>query len=360
MSGTTSSEAQSNRSRSGNIIRRSELSLTDKHTILTGDRPTGPLHIGHYVGSVRSRVELQERFKTYVLIADVQALSDNFDNPAKVRDNTLEVLADYLAVGIDPRKSTIYLQSQIHSTAELTLYFMNLINVGRLSRNPTVKSEIEQRGFGEGVPVGFFTYPINQAADIAQFKSTLVPVGEDQVPMIELCNDIIRAFNRTYKVDLFPECKALVGTNGLLPGTDGALKMSKSAGNGIYLGDSADIVAKKVKSMFTDPTHLKVEDPGKVEGNVVFAYLDFFDPDKAEVERLKDHYRRGGLGDGVVKKRLTEILNATLDPIRTARATFAADPAELKRILKAGTDSAAAVIAENMTKIREAIGFFKL
>lgn len=354
------SSTQSNRSRSGNIVRKEELKASDKHVILTGDRPTGPLHIGHYVGSLRARVEYQNTYKQYILIADTQALSDNFDNPQKVRDNTIEVMLDYLAVGIDPTKSTIYLQSKLITTAELTLYFMNLVNVGRLSRNPTVKSEIEQRGFGESVPVGFFTYPINQAADIAQFQATLVPVGEDQVPMIELCNDITRAFNRLYKTELFPECKALVGSGGLLPGTDGSAKMSKSAGNAIYLGDDVNTVAKKVKGMFTDPNHLKVEDPGKVEGNVVFTYLDFFDEDKAEVQRLKDHYRRGGLGDGVVKKRLTDVLNATLEPIRERRKQFAADRAQVIQILKNGTEVADALVQANMDKVRERIGLFEL
>jgi tryptophanyl-tRNA synthetase len=352
--------AQSNRSRSGAIIRRSELKPDDKHVILTGDRPTGPLHIGHYLGSLRSRVELQQHYKQFILIADVQALSDNFDNPQKVRDNTIEVMLDYLSVGIDPAKCTCYLQSKLITTSELTLYFMNLVNVGRLSRNPTVKAEIEQRGFGEGVPVGFFTYPINQAADIAQFMATLVPVGEDQVPMIELCNDITRAFNRIYKIELFPECKALVGTEGLLPGTDGALKMSKSAGNAMMLCDDATSIAKKVKTMFTDPNHLKVEDPGKVEGNTVFTFLDFFDSDKAELERLKDHYRRGGLGDGVVKKRLTDILNAFLDPIREKRKLFASDKAQVINILKNGTEEADALVSANMEKVRNAIGLFTI
>lgn len=353
------SSAQSNRSNSGTIVRRENLKSNDKHVILTGDRPTGPLHIGHYIGSLKSRVELQDIYKQYIIIADIQALSDNFDNPQKVRDNTIEVMLDYLAVGIDPKKSTVYLASKLITTSELTLYFMNLVNVGKLSRNPTVKNEIEQRGFGDSVPVGFFTYPVSQAADIAQFQATLVPVGEDQVPMIELCNDITRNFNRLYKTELFPECRALVGAK-MLPGTDGAVKMSKSAGNAMRLSDDANSIAKAVKGMFTDPNHLKVEDPGKVEGNVVFTYLDYFDPDKAEVERLKDHYRRGGLGDGVVKKRLTEVLNTFLDPIRERRKLFAADKAQVIEYLKQGTAEAQAVVEANMKKVRDAIGLFSL
>jgi tryptophanyl-tRNA synthetase len=243
--------------------------ITARDVILTGDRPTGPLHLGHYVGSLKARVELQDVCKQYILICDMQALTDNADKPEKVRDNVLEVMLDYLAVGISPEKSTIYLQSAIPETAELTMYFLNLIGVGRLSRNPTVKNEIQQRGFGDEVPAGFWTYPVFQAADIAQFKATIVPVGHDQIPILELGNDIVKTFNRLYKKEVFRTWRALTPASGLLPGTDGSSKMSKSLGNAVHLSEPSNSLAKKVKSMYTDPKHLRVEDPGHVEGNVV-------------------------------------------------------------------------------------------
>ena len=334
--------------------------VSDKDVILTGDRPTGPLHLGHYVGSLKSRVELQDVCRQFILIADMQALTDNADKPEKVRDNVLEVMLDYLAVGISPEKSTIYLQSAIPETAELTMYFLNLVGVGRLSRNPTVKNEIQQRGFGDEVPAGFWTYPVNQAADIAQFKATVVPVGQDQVPILELGNDIVRAFNRTYRCSVFRECKALTPTVGLLPGTDGNSKMSKSLGNAIYLSDPSNVVAKKVKSMYTDPTHLRVEDPGHIEGNVVFSYLDVFDPDTAEVDRLKEHYQRGGLADGTVKARLIEVLEAFLEPIRQRRAEYAQDRGEVLRLLREGTERARHVVRETLRDARSAMGIVEL
>jgi tryptophanyl-tRNA synthetase len=334
--------------------------ISSKDVVLTGDRPTGPLHLGHYVGSLRARVELQDICKQFILIADVQALTDNADNPEKVRDNVLEVLLDYLAVGLDPKKSTIYLQSAIPETAELTMYFLNLVGVGRLSRNPTVKNEIQQRGFGDEVPAGFWTYPVNQAADIAQFNATIVPVGLDQVPILELGNDIVRSFNRIYKKEVFRECKALISAAALLPGTDGQSKMSKSAGNSIFLSEPSNTLAKKVKGMFTDPKHLRVEDPGHIEGNVVFAYLDVFDPDKAEVERLKEHYQRGGLADGVVKARLLDVLEAFLTPIRQRREEFAKDKGEVLRILKEGTEKARAAVQATLHEARAAMKILEL
>lgn len=327
-----------------------------RHTILTGDRPTGPLHLGHFHGTLRSRVALQGRLPLYVLIADVQALTDNAENPEKVRAAVYEVMLDYLAVGIDPTKATIYVQSAVPETAELTLYYMNLVNLGRLMRNPTVKTEMRQKGYEDSVPVGFLAYPINQAADISQFKATIVPVGEDQVPMIEQTNDIARAFNRIYKADVLRECCALVPTTGMLPGTDGSSKMSKSLNNAIYLGDPEKVVAQKVKGMFTDPTHLRVEDPGRVEGNPVFSYLDVFETDRPRLDEMKAHYTRGGLGDGVVKKRLGEVLEEFLRPIRTRREDLAKDKGEVMRILQAGTERARGVVQKTLDEVRRAIG----
>ena len=346
--------------RAASKIITSRDSVTSTDIILTGDRPTGPLHVGHYVGSLKARVELQDLCTQYVLIADMQALTDNAENPQKVRDNVLEVMMDYLAVGISPEKSTMYLQSAIPETSELTMYFLNLVNVGRLSRNPTVKNEIQQRGFGNEVPAGFWTYPVSQAADIAQFQATLVPVGEDQVPILELSNDIVRTFNRLYKSSILHECRALTPSSGLLPGIDGNSKMSKSLGNAIYLSDPSNVVSKKVKSMFTDPNHIRVEDPGKVEGNAVFAYLDLFDPDTAEVARLKEHYSRGGLADGTVKARLIDVLEAFLEPIRQRRAEYAKDPGEVKRILARGSERARAIAQQTLKQVRSALGIIEL
>lgn len=348
----------SERSNSKIICSADEMSAKD--VILTGDRPTGPLHLGHYIGSLSARVRYQEVCTQYVLIADMQALTDNADKPEKVRENVLQVMLDYLAVGISPEKTTVYLQSSIPETAELTMYLLNLINVGRLSRNPTIKNEIQQRGFGDEVPVGFLTYPVNQAADISQFKASVVPAGEDQVPILELTNDIVRTFNRLYRSDVLRECKALTPTSGLLPGTDGSSKMSKSAGNAIYLSDPSNVVAKKVKSMFTDPGHIKIEDPGKVEGNTVFAYLDAFDPDQAEVARLKEHYQKGGLADGVIKARLIEVLEEFLTPIRTRRAEYAKDMGHVQQLLKEGTLRARSVVQATLKEVRSAMGIVEL
>jgi tryptophanyl-tRNA synthetase len=326
-----------------------------KQIILTGDRPTGPLHLGHYVGSLKNRVELQTSCSQFVMIADVQALTDNYDNPDKVRDNVLEVALDYLAVGIDPQQTTLFIQSKIPALFELTVYFLNFVTWNRLKHNPTVKQEIVQKGFGESVPAGFMVYPVSQAADISAFKADLVPVGEDQLPMIEQTNELVRSFNRTYKSEVLVECKALLPKVGRLPGTDGGAKMGKSLGNCIYLGDPADVVAKKVKGMYTDPGHLRVEDPGKVEGNPVFTYLDAFDPDGAVVQALKDHYTQGGLGDSVVKKRLLEVLQAFLEPIRVRRAEYAKDPASVMHTLKEGTARANETAHQTLSEVRRAM-----
>ncbi|HLQ87006.1 MAG TPA: tryptophan--tRNA ligase, partial [Enterococcus sp.] len=294
--------------------------------ILTGDRPTGQLHLGHYVGSLKKRVEMQadENNQMNIMIADVQALTDNAKNPEKVSKNVLEVALDYLAVGLDPKRSTLFIQSQIPQLAELMMYYMNLVTVARVKRNPTVKSEIEQKKFGESVPTGFFVYPISQAADITAFKANLVPVGEDQKPMLEQTQEIVHTFNSTYG-EVLVEPKAVLPEKGMgrLPGIDGNGKMSKSLNNGIYLADDADTIKKKVMSMYTDPNHIHVEDPGQVEGNMVFTYLDVFGKDKAYIEELKEHYRRGGLGDVKIKRYLIDVLEAELAPIRARRLEFA-------------------------------------
>jgi len=323
--------------------------------ILTGDRPTGPLHLGHYVGSLLNRVALQEKFKQYILIADVQALTDNWEHPEKVRQNILQVALDYLAVGIDPKKSTIFIQSMIPQIAELTMFYLNLVTVARLKRNPTVKTEIKQKRFGERLPAGFLIYPVSQAADITIVKGNLVPVGEDQLPMIEQTNEIVRSFNRIYNTDVLVEAKALIPKVPRLPGADGKEKMSKSLGNAIYLSDAIDVVAEKVMSMYTDPDHIKVEDPGKVEGNVVFTYLDVFAPDEAEVTELKEHYKRGGLGDVKLKRRLIEILGTILEPIRERRKQLEKDPAYVMNILKEGTEKTLAVAEKTLKEVKEAM-----
>ena len=337
--------------------------------ILTGDRPTGRLHLGHYVGSLRRRVELQNEGnydKMFVFIADVQALTDNADNPEKVRQNIIEVALDYLSAGLDPDKVTMFIQSMIPELAELTVYYMNLVNVGRLQRNPTVKTELQMRNFGEGVPVGFFTYPISQAADITAFKATTVPVGEDQKPMLEQCNEIVRRFNQIY-APVLVEPQIMLPTNQVcmrLPGIDGNAKMSKSLGNCIYLSDDQKEVEKKVKSAYTDPTHLQVEDPGHVEGNVVFTYLDAFAtdddfaqfwPDYKNLDELKDHYRRGGLGDMKCKKYLMKVLNDRLEPIRQRRHEFEQDIPEVYDILKRGSEAAREVAAQTLHEVKEAM-----
>ena len=294
----------------------------NKKTILTGDRPTGKLHLGHYTGSLKNRVALQneDKYDMFVMVADQQALTDNAKNPKKIVDNLLEVTMDYMSVGLDPEKTTLFIQSQVPELAELTMYYLNLVTVSRLHRNPTVKSEIQQKGFGESIPAGFFIYPVSQVADITAFKADLVPVGNDQKPMIEQTREIVRSFNSTYgDVLVEPEGMYPEGIAGRLPGLDGKAKMSKSLGNAIYLSDDEDEVRKKVMSMFTDPNHIRVEDPGCVENNAVFTYLDAFCQDKDALEEMKAHYRRGGLGDVKVKRYLNDILQAELAPIRARR-----------------------------------------
>jgi tryptophanyl-tRNA synthetase len=337
--------------------------------ILTGDRPTGKLHIGHYVGSLRRRVELQnsgEYDKIFIFEADAQALTDNIENPEKVRQNVIEVALDYLACGIDPAKSTIFIQSQIPELCELSFYFMDLVTVSRLQRNPTVKTEIQMRNFETSIPVGFFTYPISQAADITAFRATTVPVGEDQEPMLEQAREIVRRFNYIYGETLV-EPNILLPENAAclrLPGTDGKAKMSKSLGNCIYLSDSADEVEKKIKSMYTDPNHIKVTDPGQIEGNTVFTYLDAFSrpehferylPDYPNLAELKAHYQRGGLGDMKVKKFLAAVLQEELEPIRTRRKEFEKDIPAVYEMLRKGCEVARATAADTLADVRKAM-----
>lgn len=343
--------------------------MSKEKIILTGDRPTGRLHIGHYVGSLRRRVELQNSGlydKIFVFIADAQALTDNVDNPEKVRQNVIEVALDYLACGLDPAKSTIFIQSQIAELCELSFYFMNMVTVSRLQRNPTVKAEIQLRNFDASIPVGFFTYPISQTADIAAFKATTVPVGEDQEPMLEQAREIVRRFNYIYGETLV-EPEILLPDNAAclrLPGTDGKAKMSKSLGNCIYLSDSADEVQKKVKGMYTDPDHLRVQDPGKVEGNPVFTYLDAFCrpehfglylPEYPNLDELKAHYQRGGLGDMKVKGFFNSIMQETLEPIRNRRKEFEKDIPAIYDMLKKGCDAAREVAAATLDDVRKAM-----
>ncbi len=337
--------------------------------ILTGDRPTGRLHVGHYVGSLRRRVELQnsgEFDKIYIMIADAQALTDNADNPEKVRQNIVEVALDYLSVGLDPEKSTLFIQSMVPQLTELSFYYMNLVTVSRLQRNPTVKAEIQMRNFEASIPVGFFTYPISQAADITAFGATCVPVGEDQMPMLEQCREIVHKFNTVYGETLtmpqimLPENQACLR----LPGIDGKAKMSKSLGNCIYLSDSEEDVRTKIMSMFTDPNHLRISDPGNVDGNPVFIYLEAFArpehfaeflPEYAGIEELEDHYKRGGLGDVTVKKFLNNVMQAELSPIRARRAQWEKDIPQVYEILKKGSETAEKVAAETLTKVRAAM-----
>ena len=340
-----------------------------KEIILTGDRPTGHLHLGHYLGSLKNRVKLQNEGnfdKMYVFIADSQALTDNYDNPSKVRDNIREVALDYLAVGLDPKKVTIFVQSMIPELTEYTFYFMNLVTVSRLMRNPTVKAEMQQKGMEESIPSGFLNYPVSQAADITLFNTTLVPAGDDQEPMIEQTNEIVRKFNSLYGETL-NECKILLPDNEVckrLPGLDGNAKMSKSLGNCIYLSDSEEELRKKVMSMYTDPNHIKVEDPGCIEGNTVFTYLDAlcndnhftkYLPEYHNLDELKDHYQRGGLGDVKIKKFLFNILNEELTPIREKRLALSKNMDYIDEVLKEGTEKARIVAKENIKKFKEAM-----
>lgn len=330
-----------------------------KEIILTGDRPTGKLHIGHYVGSLKNRVELQNSglYDSYIMIADQQALTDNARNPEKIRNSLIEVALDYLAVGLDPAKSTLFVQSQLPELHELTMHYLNLVTVARLHRNPTVKEEIKQKDFNNSIPAGFFIYPVSQAADITAFKATLVPVGEDQLPMIEQTREIVRSFNNIYgEVLVEPDAMLPKGNCGRLPGIDGKAKMSKSLNNCIYLSDDADEVRKKVMSMYTDPNHIRVEDPGKVEGNMVFTYLDTFCNDKEALEEMKAHYRRGGLGDVKIKKYLNEILQAELEPIRNRRNEFKQDIQGVYDILRDGSNKAREAAAKTLDEVRNAIG----
>ena len=337
--------------------------------ILTGDRPTGRLHVGHYVGSLRRRVELQnsgEYEKIFIMIADAQALTDNFENPEKVRQNIIEVALDYLSVGLDPAKSNLFIQSQIPELTELTFYYMNLVTLSRLERNPTVKTEIKLRNFETSIPVGFLCYPISQAADITAFKATTVPVGEDQLPMLEQTKEIVRKFNSIYD-DVLVEPEVLLPYNAAclrLPGTDGKAKMSKSLGNCIYLADDPKEVQKKIMSMYTDPLHLRIEDPGHLEGNAVFTYLDAFCkpehferylPEYAGLDELKAHYQRGGLGDVKIKKFLNKIIQEELEPIRARRKEYEKDIAAVYDILKAGTEAARETAAQTMDEVKKAM-----
>jgi tryptophanyl-tRNA synthetase len=337
--------------------------------ILTGDRPTGRLHLGHYVGSLRNRVKLQEEGnydEMYVMIADAQALTDNFDNPKKIQDNLHEVILDYLSVGLNPNKVTFFIQSEVNALTTLTYYYMNLVTVSRLERNPTIKTEIKQRGFTESVPAGFLSYPVSQAADITGFNANVVPVGDDQLPLLEQTNEIVRSFNRIYGETL-RECEAYLEENDIakrLPGIDGNAKMSKSLGNGIYLADTKEEVYKKVMSMYTDPNHIKVEDAGKVEGNMVFTYLDVFSTDDqiskysdfSSLNEMKEQYKKGGLGDVAIKKVLYQVIEDLLEPIREKRKYYEEHMDEVEKILKEGTEKAISKANETLNKVKKAIG----
>lgn len=333
-----------------------------KEIILTGDRPTGPLHLGHYVGSLKNRVLLQDKpgHSSYIMIADQQALTDNADNPKKVVENVIEVALDYMACGLDPKKSTIFIQSQIPALPELTVYYLNLVTVNRLKRNPTVKAEIQQKAFGQSIPTGFFVYPISQAADITAFKASLVPVGDDQRPMLEQTREIVHSFNQIYgkgkDILTMPDILLAKEGQGRIPGIDGNAKMSKSLGNAIYLKDSMDVVKKKVMSMYTDPNHIRVEDPGQIEGNMVFTYLDIFAEGDPLVAEMKEHYQRGGLGDVKVKRYLIDILDSVLTPIREKRLALAKDPAAVLEMLKVGSERARKTADATLQEVRQAIG----
>ncbi len=331
-----------------------------KPVILTGDRTTGPLHLGHYAGSLKSRVALQDSHRQYLLLADTQALTDNAQDIGRIRRNVLEVATDYLAVGIDPARSTICLQSQLPALAELSMLYLNFVTVARLERNPTIKDEIRARGFGRDIPAGFLCYPAAQAADITAFRATIVPVGEDQAPLIEQTNEIVRRINAAAGRDVLPEATAVIPATGRLPGVDGKAKMSKSGGNAIPLSASPDEIHAAVQAMYTDPGHLRIEDPGQVEGNVVFTYLDAFDPDRNLVAEFKERYRFGGLADSVLKRRLDDVLQALVAPIRTRRAELAQDPGYVLEAVRAGTERARSVTEETKAEITAALGMFRL
>lgn len=323
--------------------------------VLTGDRPTGKLHLGHYVGSIQNRIKLQEQYGTcFYMIADIQALTDNADNPEKVRNNAYEVALDNLAVGLSPEKTTFFIQSQVPEIAELTVLFLNLVTLARLRRNPTVKAEMIQKGYGENVPVGFLTYPVSQAADILFCGSNIIPVGEDQLPVIEQANEIGARFNAIYG-QTFRKIEPVLSSMPRLVGIDGNAKASKSLNNAIYLDDSLEEIQRKVSMMYTDPGHVHAQNPGKVEGNVVFTYLDIFDLDKAAIGQLKEHYRKGGLGDVEIKRRLIDVLEGIINPIRTRRGELAEDPTYLKKVLHEGTKEARKAAALTMNKVRRAV-----
>ena len=336
-----------------------------KETLLTGDRPTGKLHIGHYIGSLKNRVTLQnsELYNSYIMIADQQALTDNARNPEKIRNNLIEVALDYLSVGINPSKSTIFIQSQIPELNELTMHYLNLVTVARLERNPTVKSEIKERNFNMSIPAGFMIYPVSQAADITAFKANIVPVGEDQLPMIEQTREIVRSFNNIYKEDVLVEPRAILPKEGLgrLPGIDGKAKMSKSLNNAIYLSDEPDVIKNKAMSMYTDPNHIRVEDPGTIENNTVFIYLDAFCNEIDKLQEMKMHYQRGGLGDVKVKKYLNEIIQAELEPIRNRRKEYEKNLDYVYEVLKEGSNNARKIASNTLRDVRNAIGieYFK-
>ena len=337
----------------------------EKQILLTGDRPTGKLHIGHYIGSLVNRVNLQNTglYNSYIMIADQQALTDNARNPEKIRNSLIEVALDYLSVGIDPTKSTIFIQSQIPELSELTMHYLNLVTVSRLERNPTVKSELKEKNFNMSIPAGFLIYPVSQAAGITAFKADIVPVGEDQLPMIEQTREIVRSFNSIYKENVLVEPKAILpkGGFGRLPGIDGKAKMSKSLNNAIYLSDEPDVIKKKIMSMYTDPNHISVNDPGNVENNIVFTYLDAFCREKDKLKEMKEHYQRGGLGDVKVKKYLNEIIQAELKPIRNNRKMYESDIDYVYDILKEGSINAREVASTTLLEVRKAIGldYFK-
>ena len=328
--------------------------MMNSKVVLTADRPTGNLHLGHYVGSLKNRVKLQDEYRCFIMIADVQALSDHFESPEKVKANVVEVCKDYLSVGISPEKCTLFIQSLIPELFELTVYYLNLISVSRLERNPTVKAELQQKSFSESVPAGFLAYPVSQTADITAFKAQLIPVGEDQLPLIEIANEIVRRFNRIYDTDILLEAEALVGNVGRLVGIDGKAKASKSLNNAIFMSDTCDTLKQKIYSMYTDPNHIKVSDPGQIEGNVVFTYLDAFYENKNELEELKRQYQKGGLGDTTIKSILNETLQNLLHPIREKREQLPAD--YIMDILVSGSYKARKVAQKTLFEVREAIG----
>jgi tryptophanyl-tRNA synthetase len=331
------------------------MKLPTEKIVLTGDRPTGKLHLGHYVGSIQNRIKLQDQYdKCFYMVADVQALTDNAENPDKVSRNVLEVALDNLAVGLDPQKTTFFIQSQISEIAELTVLFLNLVTLARLRRNPTVKNEMKQKGFGENVPAGFLVYPVSQAADILFCGGNVVPVGEDQLPVLEQANEVVAKFNAIYG-ETFKKIEPMISTTPRLVGIDGNAKASKSLGNAIYLDESFEEIKRKVMMMYTDPKHIHVDDPGKVAGNVVFSYLDIFDPDKKGVAELKQQYKKGGLGDVEIKKRLAGVLEEVIGPIRSRRQELAKHPERVMKILEEGTEHARAVAQETMQKVRKAI-----